>query len=52
VREFEVGQFITVNNVQVLEVVDPALSASQGYRFGDKPVIRVEFDCEEILLRQ
>lgn len=52
VREFEVGQFITVNNVQIIEVVDPALSASQGYRFGDKPVIRVEFDCEEILLRQ
>jgi hypothetical protein len=52
VREFEVGQFITVNNVQIIEVVDPAGSASQGYRFGSKPVIRVELDCEELLLRQ
>jgi hypothetical protein len=52
VREFEVGQFITVNNVQIIEVVDPALSASQGYRFGDKPVVRIELDCEELLLRQ
>jgi len=52
VREFEVGQFITVNNVQIIEVVDPALSASQGYRFGSKPVVRIELDCEELLLRQ
>jgi hypothetical protein len=52
IREFEVGQFITVNNVQIIEVVDPAISASQGYRFGDKPVIRVELDCEELLMRQ
>jgi hypothetical protein len=54
VRELEANQFITVLNVQIREVVDPVLAASSqqgGFRFGNKPVIRVEIDCEELLLR-
>jgi hypothetical protein len=54
VRELEAGQFITVLNVQIKEVVDPVMSASSpqgGFRYGNKPVIRVEIDCEELLLR-
>ncbi|MGD0138375.1 MAG: hypothetical protein ABSD28_05820 [Tepidisphaeraceae bacterium] len=54
VRELEAGQFITVLNVQIREVVDPVMAASGqqgGFRYGNKPVIRVEIDCEELLLR-
>ncbi|HEX4056218.1 MAG TPA: hypothetical protein VHX86_18310 [Tepidisphaeraceae bacterium] len=54
-RQLEVGQFITVLNVQFNEVVDPAAAASAttgGFRYGDKPVVRVEFDCEELLMRK
>jgi hypothetical protein len=56
-RQLEVGQFITVLNVQINEVVDPAVAASAssltgGFRYGDKPVVRVEFDCEELLMRK
>jgi hypothetical protein len=54
VKALEVGQFITVLNVQLNEVVDPAIAASNpqgGFRYGNKPVIRVEIDCEELLMR-
>ena len=54
VRALEAGQFITVLNVQITEVVDPAIAASNpqgGFHFGNKPVVRAEFDCEELLLR-
>jgi hypothetical protein len=54
VRELEASRFITVLNVQIKEVVDPVMSASSpqgGFRYGNKPVIRVEIDCEELLLR-
>jgi hypothetical protein len=54
VRELEAGQFITVLNVQIREVVDPVVAASNqqgGFRYGSKPVVRVEIDCEELLLR-
>ena len=54
VKAIEVGQFITVLNVQITEVVDPAIAASNpqgGYRYGNKPVLRVELDCEELLMR-
>jgi hypothetical protein len=55
VKAIEVGQFITVLNVQITEVVDPAVAASNplgGYRYGNKPVLRVELDCEELLMRK
>jgi hypothetical protein len=54
-RQLEVGQFITVLNVQFNEVVDPAVAASSltgGFRYGDKPVVRVEIDCEDLLMRK
>jgi hypothetical protein len=54
VKALEVGQFITVLNVQINEVVDPAIAASNpqgGFRYGNKPVVRVEIDCEELLMR-
>jgi hypothetical protein len=54
-RQLEVGQFITVLNVQYNEVVDPAVAASGqtgGFRYGDKPVVRVEIDCEDLLMRK
>jgi hypothetical protein len=54
VKALEIGQFITVLNVQVNEVVDPAIAASNpqgGFRYGNKPVVRVEIDCEDLLMR-
>ena len=55
VRALEAGQFITVMNVQITEVVDPAVAASNqqtgGFHYGNKPVVRAEFDCEELLMR-
>ncbi len=54
VKALEAGRFITVLNVQVNEVVDPAIAASNpqgGFRYGNKPVVRVEIDCEDLLLR-
>jgi len=54
IKTLESGQFITVLNVQVNEVVDPVMAASNplgGFRYGNKPVIRCELDCEELLLR-
>jgi hypothetical protein len=55
VRQLEVGQFITVLNVQFNEVVDPAVAAfsqTGGFRYGDKPVVRVEIDCEDLLMHK
>jgi hypothetical protein len=55
VRALEAGQFITVLNVQITEIVDPAIAASNaqagGFHYGNKPVVRAEFDCEELLMR-
>jgi hypothetical protein len=54
-RQLEVGQFITVLNVQYDEVVDPAVAAASqtgGFRYGDKPVVRLEIDCEDLLMRK
>ena len=56
IRALEAGQFITVLNVQMKEVVDPALAAAGqqgmgGFRYGSKPVVRLDIDCEELLLR-
>jgi hypothetical protein len=50
-RDFQLGQFITIVNVQILEVVDPAQAASEGFRFGDKPVVRLEIDGEDLLMK-
>ena len=55
VRSLEAGQFITVVNVQLTEMVDPAVAAANpqgGLHFGNKPVVRAEFDCEELLMRK
>lgn len=54
IKALEAGQFITVLNVQINEIVDPAVAASNpqgGFRYGNKPVVRAEFDCEELLMR-
>jgi hypothetical protein len=54
IRALEAKQFITVLNVQVTEIVDPAIAASNpqgGMHYGNKPVVRAEFDCEELLMR-
>jgi len=54
IRELEVGQFITVLNFQLTEVVDPALAAASplgGFHYGNKPVVLIELDCEELLMR-
>jgi hypothetical protein len=54
IRALEAKQFITVVNVQVTEIVDPAVAASNpqgGMHYGNKPVVRVELDCEELLMR-
>jgi hypothetical protein len=50
-RELQLDQFITVLNVQILEVVDPAVAAVAGYRYGDKPVVRIEIDGEDLLMK-
>jgi len=50
-RELQSQQFLSVLNVQINEVVDPAIAASNGYRYGDKPVVRMELDCEDLLMR-
>jgi hypothetical protein len=55
IRELEVGQFITVLNFQLTEVVDPAAAAASslgGFHYGNKPCVRVELDCEELLMRK
>ncbi len=54
-RALEAGQFITVLNVQVVEVVDPARAAMNpqgGFRFGQKPCVRLSVDCEELLMHK
>jgi hypothetical protein len=54
IRALEAQQFITVVNVQVNEIIDPAVAASSpqgGMHYGNKPAARVEFDCEELLMR-
>jgi hypothetical protein len=50
-RELQLQQFMTVLNVQILEVVDPAVAAAAGFRFGDKPVVRIEIDGEDLLMK-
>jgi hypothetical protein len=57
VHTFEAGQFVTVLNVQVTNVIDPAMAASTnntqgGYHYGNKPAVEVEFDCEDLFMRQ
>ncbi len=47
----EMGQFITVTNVQIESIQDPATAAQQGFLFGSKPVVRVQLDCEELLMK-
>jgi hypothetical protein len=56
IRALEAGRFITVLNVQIKELVDPALAAAGqqgigGFRYGNKPCVRVDLDCEELLLQ-
>ena len=51
VQELETNQFITVMNIQINEVTDPAIAAAKGFRFGDKPMLNVDLDCEELFLR-
>ncbi len=50
IRELEVGQFITVLNVQVDGFEDLAQAQLQGFCYGGKPVARVELDCEELMM--
>ncbi len=52
IRELEAGQFITVMNVQVNEITDPGQAAAAGYRYGNKAMLNVTLDCEELLMRQ
>jgi hypothetical protein len=52
IQELETNQFITILNVTYSEVVDPAIAANNGYRFGDKPLLSVTLDCEELLMHQ
>jgi hypothetical protein len=54
IKAIEANQFLTVLNVQITEIVDPAVAASNpqgGFRYGNKPVARVEIDCEDLLMR-
>jgi hypothetical protein len=50
-RDFQLDQFITVLNVQILEVVDPAVAAQSGYRYGDKPLVTLEITGEDLLMK-
>lgn len=52
-RELQSQQFLSILNVQINEVVDPAIAAANGYRYEDKPVpvVRMELDCEDLLMR-
>ena len=50
IRQFEVGQWITVLNVQIASV-DNAMQAVSGYMYGNKPVVRLSLHCEELFLR-
>jgi hypothetical protein len=51
-RELQSGQFLTVLKVQVLQVFDPALTATNDYRYGDKPCVELELQVEELFLHQ
>jgi hypothetical protein len=50
-RGLQMGEFITIWNAQIDAVVDPAIMAQAGYRFGDQPVVRLEIDGEDLLLK-
>jgi hypothetical protein len=50
-REFQRGQLITIWNVQIDDVLDPAIEMANGYTFGDKPLVRIEITGEDLLLR-
>jgi hypothetical protein len=50
-REFQRGRLITIWNVQIDNVLDPAIEMQNGYTFGDKPIVRVEITGEDLLLR-
>jgi hypothetical protein len=52
IRQFQANRFLTVQMVQIVQVMDPAVQAVAGYRFGDKPCLEVEFRCEELFLHQ
>jgi hypothetical protein len=47
----QTGQFITIWNAQIDDVIDPAIMAQAGYRLGDKPVVRLEIDGEDLMLQ-
>jgi len=49
-RALEVGQFITIRNVDQVQLLDLATMAKAGFIYGEKPVVRVYLTCEELFL--
>ena len=45
------NRFITVLRLDML-TVDSAAAVNAGYVYGDKPVVRLNLDCEELFFRQ
>lgn len=45
------NRFITVNNCS-LSTVDNVLMQAMGYLYGDKPVVQLDLQCEELLFRK
>jgi hypothetical protein len=49
--ELSRGRFITVTNVSMV-TVDSALKRSEGYYYGDNPVVQLNLRCEALFLRK
>ncbi|HVT89131.1 MAG TPA: hypothetical protein VHD56_09785 [Tepidisphaeraceae bacterium] len=50
-QELSRGKYITVTNCSVT-AVDPAFRKTQGYYYGDKPVVELVIDCEDLVMRE
>jgi hypothetical protein len=49
--ELSRGRFITVTNVS-MATVDSALKRSEGYYYGDNPVVELQLRCEALFMRK
>jgi hypothetical protein len=49
--ELSRGRFITVTNVSYVNTVDSALKKSEGFYYGDVPVVELKLRCEALFMR-
>jgi hypothetical protein len=48
----EVGQYISVIQMDSLDSVDSSVTRTAGYFYGDKPCVKLHLRCEELFLRK